>query len=116
MTILSTYDAVEQKHTRSYIDPCYKKLYSNEISYRKYYSFGKRYNAKFHKDDYYLILSNDTTDDRNWHSVTQRKNMYNFTLSPIWSDSSLQYLKETTDIYIRKEDEDEESVVYYLDI
>lgn len=116
MTIFNAYDAIEKKHSKTYVDPKYKKLYTNEISIRKFYSFGKRYNPNTKENEFYLILSNDTTDDRNWHSITTRKGLYNFQLFPIWRDSNLNYLNEITDITLRKVDEDADTIVYYLDI
>lgn len=118
MTInLNAYDKIEVNYNnKSWINPIYKKLYSNEIEFRNYYSFLERYNKQLNAYDYFVILSDVQYDDINWHSTIKKKNNIILNLQNIWNKAQFNKITRKEFISLNKVDSDKDSIIYYINI
>lgn len=114
---INAYDKIEVNYNnKSWINPIYKKLYSNEIEFRNYYAFLERYNNQINAYDYFVILSDVQFDDINWHSTVKRKNNITLSLQSIWNKANLNRIHQKEFISLSKVDSDKDSIVYYINI
>jgi len=67
MINLNVYDEIKHKidKNKTWLDVKYKRLMSREISFRTYYSIGKRYNPATNNTSYYIIILDDKPENRN---------------------------------------------------
>lgn len=71
---LNAYDNVKEeldKH-KTWYSPKFKRLYSREIKFRRFYKFMKRWNETIKRDDYFLAVSMNNVDGR--FSITNKDN------------------------------------------
>lgn len=115
---LNNYDAVEPINNKgSWVNPIYKKLYSTEIEYHPYFSFLKRYNIKLNCTDYYIILSDNPIPNIENRGVVKDKNgKIKINLTPIWNDTNLRLITETTTINIIPTEKTDNGIIYYIDV
>lgn len=115
---LNAYDIVEEKSMGTYVDPEYKRLYSDSIKFRHYYYFFEKYNPQTRSKDYYIYLSNGDIDNAVKHSTSLTKsNEVRIDLKPIWNKNiTLRLIDSITKINIELIAEDDDGVMYYIDI
>lgn len=118
MINLNAYDIMESNITTgTWVNPYYRKLYSTELKHFTFYTFMKRYNIKFRRYDYFIVLSNDEIPNAVSRGVTTNKRgNIKLDVSTIWNTTSLAKLRKETIVSVELIDEDEESAVYYIDI
>lgn len=71
---LNAYDNVKEeldKH-KTWYSPKFKRLYSREIKFRRFYKFMKRWNETIKRYDYFLAVSMNNVDGR--FSITNKDN------------------------------------------
>lgn len=114
---LNAYDIVEEINMGTYVDPCYRCLYSDKIKFKQYYYFFSRFNSKNKCTDYFIYLSDKDVPNSVKHSSSLNKQgLIRIKLSPIWKDNALTSLTEQTKISIELIEEDNDGIMYYLDI
>lgn len=116
MINLNEYDGVVIK-VNSWIDPQYKRLYSDSIKRKPYFTILKKYNPNTNTTDYYLVM----LDKINNKFVCDETNVSNsgtvkVPLDKFWDSLPINKYIQRTDIYIEFIEEDEHTIVYYLDI
>ena len=113
---LSAYDVVKGiNRNATWIDPKYKRLYSREIKARNFFGFSKTFNADTNSYDLYLILTDTNTNDGSFVKVIDRYQPLKIPLNRIWNDISL-YITETTNVTLKRVDEDSDCDIYLIDI
>ena len=114
---LNLYEKVDINRNKTWVDPVYKNLYSKELEDFSIFTILKRYNPKDRCTDYFLCLTNNPDINHKWDCVTKTKGgttkirLFNF-----WNLLPFQNKRKEFDIVISKVEEDEEGVIYYLDI
>ena len=94
---LVAYDNVDNivNKKRSWIDVRHKYLYTRETTYRKYVSFGKRFDADENKTIFFIILTDDEPVDRpSSKTVVTNNGCIKIGLKGIWDEAGLN--KATT--------------------
>ena len=89
---LVAYDNVDTivNKKRSWIDVCHKYLYTRETTYRKYVSFGKRFDADENKTIFFIILTDDEPVDRpSSKTVVTNNGCIKIGLKGIWNEAGL---------------------------
>lgn len=89
---LVAYDNVDTivNKKRSWIDVRHKYLYTRETTYRKYVSFGKRFNADENKTVFFIILTDDEPIDRpSSKTVVTNNGCIKIGLKGIWDEAGL---------------------------
>lgn len=116
MINLNEYDSVITK-SQTWIDPALKRLYSNSITRKPYFTILKKYNPANNTNDYYLVLldkiNNKFVCDETYVNKT---GTVKIPLDKFWDKIPLSNIYERTDILIELVEEDEHTIVYYLDI
>lgn len=113
---LSAYDTIKQvDYLKTWVDPRYKRLYSREIPFYKFYSFAKKYNPDNKATDYYIINHNTLDTDLIVHSTIQDKGMIKMYLKDIWDESPLKYIRDVENIKLEIDSEQEDCIVYHIE-
>ena len=89
---LVAYDNVDNivNKKRSWIDVRHKYLYTRETTYRKYVSFGKRFDADENKTIFFIILTDDEPVDRpSSKTVVTNNGCIKIGLKGIWNEAGL---------------------------
>lgn len=89
---LVAYDNVDSitNNKRSWIDVRHKYLYTRETTYRKYVSFGKRFDADENKTIFFIILTDDEPVDRpSSKTVVTNNGCIKIGLKGIWDEAGL---------------------------
>ena len=115
MINLNKYDDVIQiKH--NWISHKYVRLYSSVIKFKSYFTILKRYNSELKCNDYYLLLSDKPIINKVYKNVICGKNnILKFDLHMFWNKLPIPK-EEDTEIDIELVEEDNDSVVYYINI
>lgn len=114
---LNCYDKVEIPYDKTWIDTYYKRLYSREIPKYNAYAIMTRYNPKERCNDIFLVLTNNPDDNHVWYSTMQTKTgILKINLVPYWHILNMASKPRECEVSIEKVEEDEEGVIYYLDI
>ena len=114
---LAAYDKVDEvNYLKTWIDPRYKRLYSRELPFYKFYSFAKRYNNDTKETDFYLILHNNLESDITIHSVISDKGMIKMYLKDIWNESIFKTFKTVSNVTLTLIDKQDDCVIYLIDI
>ena len=75
---------------KSWIDVRNKCLYTRETTYRKYVSFGKRFNADENKTSFFIILTDDAPIDRpSSKTIVTNNGCIKIGLKGIWDEAGL---------------------------
>lgn len=110
---LNAYDKVLFENL-NWIDPKYKRFYSKTIPKRNFFTILKRYNGQ--SNDWYLLLSDVTIEGYVWEPVKVNKNYQKYDLYRYWETMGLDALTSVTEVNVKKEEENDEYLIYYLDI
>jgi len=116
MINLNEYDNINDNHV-NWVDPRFHTLYSTEIKRKSFFTIVKRYDNVNKNTDYYLVMF-DTPNKRYEIGTTYRtaSGLVKIPLTKFWNKLPFSNMKSITDIVIELKDEDDESIVYYLDI
>lgn len=107
-------DAVS--NLKTWIDPQYKRLYSYAITYKPFYTVLTKYNKVDKQTYFYIALLDDVIPNKVCKSVMRTKSgACKIDLTPIWNKLKI-ISNETISINISKEDEDNNVIIYKLDI
>ena len=92
---LAAYDKVEQNITKTWINPRYNRIYSNELEHYSFYTFLKKYNKENDCFDYFLAMYNKPIKDNNgiWHN--SQKDGWEFPVNK--SVNSYEKIEEDTE-------------------
>lgn len=114
---LAAYDVMEYNlNNKTYIRPAFKRLYSNEIEYHKYYCFLDKYDKETNSKDYYIAVFDNYDDKFICRQTHEKSGTTRFDLYSIWNKLKLNTLKETTVINVEEVDRQEDGVVYKLNL
>lgn len=117
MVNLNIYDKVEVSHNRTWIEKVYKKLYSREIPHYSAYTILRRFNPKDRCYDIFLVVTSAPDSEHLWNCITETKSgIIKINLSPYWHILNMTTKPDEFEVVIDKVDEDENTIVYYLDI
>lgn len=115
MINLNLYDDVLERNV-NWIDPKYGAFYSRTITPRAFYTILKKYDNKANETKFYIVLSDELTDDRKWFGVNNTGRGYiKLNLSQFWKSMNLN-LSEVTEVNIKVEEESDNATIYYIDI
>lgn len=113
---LSAYDVIKGiNRSATWIDPKYKKLYSREIKSRAFYGFAKNFNPNNNEYNYYLILTDNNTDDNTFVRVIDRFKPLKIPLNRIWLDISVN-ITNATNINVINVEHSDDTDIYLIDI
>ena len=114
---LNIYDDVNYlDRTKTWYNPNSYQIYSRNIKYYPVYSIKKRFNKQINKNEYYLCLCNDNIDNSFNSTRRSNKGVLSFKVKRIINDCNLKYIKEPTNINYEVIEEDNDGIVYLLDI
>lgn len=115
---LSAYDNVEHKfETGTWVNPKFKRLYSTEIKYRKYFVFLQKYNTELETTEYYLALTDELPKNYTYHfSIYTKDKVLKLNLKTVWDDSNFRNITDKSYLNYKLVQEDDNGEVYYLDI
>ena len=112
---LAAYDVMEfNLNISTYIRPEYKRLYSNQMEYHRYYAYLSNYDPQSKTKDYYIALMDNPADNILCRQTRQYCNTLKFELSGLWKELNLSRLTETTKVDIEEIDVQEDGVIYKL--
>lgn len=119
MINLNIYDSIDVKidKNKTWLDVNSKKLLSREIKTKHYYCICKKYNTQLECYEYFIIMLDKSPSDRKAY-ITFKDNYgrVKIKLNSIWNESCLYNYKSDININITCIAEDEDSIVYKLDI
>ena len=114
---LNLYENIDIDRTKTWVNPTYKKLYSKQIKQCSMFTILKRYNPKEKCNDYFLVVSNKGDNDHRWDAVTiTRSGIVKINLSNYWNLLPFFNKHSEFNVLIEKVEEDEDGIIYYLDI
>lgn len=114
---LAAYDTIKEiNYLGHWIDPRYRRLYSRNLPYYKFYSFAKKYNPIKQVTDFYIILHNNLDTDLTIHSVIVDKGVIKLYLKDIWDETILKNIKDITNVDLILEDKQEDCSIYFIDL
>lgn len=92
-----------------------KYLFSREIRYTKFYTFGTK--TDNYKTLCYLICTNIPPIDRVYYKMPKDKKGIKYVdLNPVWEKLGFEHLKKDRRIYLNVEEEDDETIIYTLQL
>ena len=109
------YDEVTPIH-KNWIDTRYKIFYSRTMEYKTFYTILKKFNTRHQDVDYFLVLSDETTNEYRWGAVQRNPGKIKCDLKPYWKDINTSKLNGATEINVSVEEKADNAIVYYLDI
>lgn len=119
MINLNAYDniveIIDKKKTWTNVSK--KQILSRELKYKKYAYICKRYNNITNIYSYFIILLDEKPYDKT--IVRTKRDNYGrikINIGSIWNETSLSDLSKDINITIKLVDEDDDSIVYQLDI
>ena len=116
MINLNEYDNVVTK-SKNWIDPEFKRLYSNNIKRKPYFTILKKYDRTNDTSDYYLVMLDKLNEkfvcDETYITKT---GTVKIPLNRFWDKLPIATIHEKVDVLIDLVEEDEHTIVYYLDI
>lgn len=116
---LNAYDNVKEeldKH-KTWYSPKFKRLYSREIKFRRFYKFMKRWNETIKRNDYFLAISMNNVDGR--FSITNKDNYNRLKFSipkEVIEDSILNIMTVDDNVEVKLVDAQHDGEVYQLNI
>lgn len=99
----------------NWISPKYKKLYSTILPNKDYFVILKRYNTRSKETDYYLLLSDVMTPDKQWLDVIHNNGYNRYDLKDYWKELGVKGNKDV-EINVSFVEGDDDMMLYYLDI
>ena len=115
MINLNLYDNVLERNI-NWIDPKYGAFYSRTMTPRAFYTMLKKYDNKANETKFYIVLSDELTEDRKWFGVNNTgKGYIKLNLSQFWKNMNLN-LSEVTEVNIKVEEDSDTATIYYIDI
>ena len=115
MINLNLYDNVLERNI-NWIDPKYKAFYSRTMIPRSFYTILKRYDNCNKVTNFYIVLSEELTEDRKWFGVNNTGRGYiKIDLSKFWDKLKLD-ITDVTEVSIKIEEESDNATIYYIDI
>lgn len=114
---LNLYETIDIDRTKTWVDATFKNFYSKEIEQYAMFTILKRYNPKEKCLDYFLVVTNKGDNKHKWDCITTTKSgIVKINLRSYWHFLPFNNKTGEFNIIIEKIDEDEEGVIYYLDI
>ena len=114
---LNIYETLDIDRTKTWVDPNYKKLYSKEIKHYAMFTILKRYNPKENCYEFFLVLSDKGDDEHIWDAITlTRSGIVKVNLTNYWKLLPFSNQRKEFNVVIEKVEEDDDGVIYYLDI
>jgi hypothetical protein len=112
--LINAFDLVENNNNNVILS-CNKKLYTNSIPFKPFYSIVKRYNTEGKKDEFYILMADDCSNDSvSWHSTNNLRTQIAINLKHSWKIIS-PYIKDSTqNCDIEYVDKDSTCEVYKL--
>lgn len=111
---LNAYELIEISPYVSHIDVHFKKLYTCNIKYHKYYAYLTRYNSEEDNYDLFILLTNTTNNkDLVYHSTIGNINSkrLSFDAKPI---SGIIKSKFNFKVYIEQYEIQEDCIIYRI--
>lgn len=115
MVNLNIYDDVAVINT-NWFDPKYKRFYSKVIPKKKFFCILKRYDNVKRENNYYIALSDIEDSSHIWGVVQSSSNYTKYDLKDIWNTLPVHNYTGVTEVNIELIEQDDESLLYYLDI
>lgn len=116
---LSAYDAISPKLNKqlTWIDVNKYQLLSREIKYRRYVTISKRYEKDKNDYDYFIILLDNTPDDRDYSKTNlDDYGRIKVNLKSIWKETSLHTFEYNVNISITHIEHTDDGDIYKLDL
>lgn len=116
---LVAYDKIKNvvDKTRSWIDVSSKVLFSREIKYRKYVTFGKRYNKTEEHSDLYVIMLDDTPLDRPCNKVlVDNYGRIKISLKSIWNEITIPKDVQLLSVTVKADEKADDGDIYSVSI
>ncbi len=116
---LNAYDNIKEevdKH-KTWYSPKFRRLYSREMKFRRFYKFVKRWNETHKRDDYFIAVGMTNTDGR--FSIANKDNYSRLKFSvpkEVIEDSILNSMTVDTNVEIKLVDDQPDCEVYQLNI
>lgn len=116
MINLNEYDGLIAK-SRSWIDPTYKRLYSEELERKPYFTILTKYNPVENITNYYIVMLDKLNDKYLCDETSVSKTgVVKVPLDKFWNKLPMSNIKTKTEVLVDLVDKDEHTIVYYLDI
>ena len=114
---LDLYERIDINRLKTWVNCVRKKLYSKEIERYAMFTILKRYNPKENCTDYFLVLSNSGDNTHKWDCITLTKSgIVKINLANYWHLLPFAGKKGEFNVIVEKLEEDEDGIIYYLDI
>ena len=114
---LNAYDNVAEKldKTKTWIDLRKKTIFSREIKYRKYVSFGKRYDSEENKTVFFIIVLDDPPLDRAYSNmIIDDSGRVKISIKNIWNELGLCNLTNDINIGVKHTQSADDGDIYEL--
>lgn len=115
MSILTAYDKAAPIK-ESWINGSNKRLYSNEIEMKKYFTVLKKFDTELKKTLFYLCLADKPDDNTKWETSIIERGFIKLKLHKFWDvlfPSNVVLDSKTKTILIEDDRESDNSVVIY---
>lgn len=118
MINFNLYDAVTPNMINStYVDIRFRKLYSREMKYFQYNTLLKKYNSKTNQYDLFVALTkNPVPNAKSELTYCTKHKQIKVNLSNIWEEFRFSRFKQNVIVNTEIVEEDDDGIVYYLDI
>lgn len=116
---LNEYDDVREKvdKSKSWIDVKHKRLFSREISLRKYVTIVKRYKPEIDEYFYFIITLDEIPLNKSYEELTvDNYGRLKLSLSSIWCQSKLCSLTQDKNVTINHIEHETDGDVYQISI
>lgn len=111
------YDIIKKNidKNKTWISVKYKRIFSKEIKYRKYYTLLSKYSLRDKKDNYYLACS-DNIFNNSKTECTQLDNFNRcrFNIGAIWNKSNLKHIETDVNIDVKVVNQQNDGEIYRL--
>lgn len=111
------YDTIKKSinKNKTWISVKYKRIFSREIKYRKYYTLLSKYSLRDKKDNYYLACS-DNMFNNSKTECTQLDNFNRcrFNIGAIWNKANLNHIESDFNIDIKLVNKQTDGEIYLL--
>lgn len=113
---LAAYDKVEQNITKTWINPRYNRIYSNELEHYSFYTFLKKYNKENDCFDYFLAMYNKPIKDNKNYNVIIDNDTVKLNLFSIINEPIFKNITNKTYINIEIVNKQPDGIIYKLNI
>lgn len=117
--LLNSYTSINTKidKSKTWLYKARKTLITREIQWTPYYTVASRYNKDNREYDYYIIMLRNKPEDNNCkRTVIDNYGRLKINIAPIYDITSLKDIKRDCNVNIRYIDEDDECIVYEIEV